>query len=88
MSCQHLWLIESPNGPTSPGVCQLCGEMREFRNSLENGNWHKSYRSGQASKEHQALANRSLRETSARETLARTQAVGNTGSWWRGETER
>ena len=30
----HHWLIESPNGPTSVGVCRLCGHKRDdFSNS-------------------------------------------------------
>ena len=32
--CRHHWVIESPNGPMSLGVCKLCGTEREFRNSL------------------------------------------------------
>ena len=32
-SCQHYWLIEPPTGPTSDGVCRLCGEKRTFDNS-------------------------------------------------------
>lgn len=32
--CQHYWAIESPNGPTSKGVCKYCGITEEFRNSL------------------------------------------------------
>ena len=32
-SCQHHWLIEPPTGPTSDGVCHLCGEKRAFDNS-------------------------------------------------------
>ena len=32
-SCEHYWLIEPPTGPTSDGVCRLCGEKREFENS-------------------------------------------------------
>ncbi len=31
----HYWLIESPDGVESEGVCKLCGAKREFRNSLE-----------------------------------------------------
>lgn len=31
MTHAHHWRIETPNGPTSPGVC-ACGEQREFRN--------------------------------------------------------
>lgn len=23
--CRHHWLIESPHGPTSMGICRLCG---------------------------------------------------------------
>ena len=39
--CAHFWLIESPNGPTSDGVCKLCGEYREFRNSMYSSTWTK-----------------------------------------------
>ena len=31
--CRHHWIIESPHGATSHGVCKLCGEEREFQNS-------------------------------------------------------
>ena len=34
-TCQHYWVIEPPNGPTSSGKCQRCGEQREFRNILD-----------------------------------------------------
>ncbi len=34
-SCKHHWVIESANGPLSEGVCQRCGEHREFMNSGE-----------------------------------------------------
>ena len=33
--CAHHWLIERPQGPLSEGVCQHCGEKREFKNSAE-----------------------------------------------------
>ncbi len=32
-ACPHYWVIESANGPTSHGICKICGEKREFRNS-------------------------------------------------------
>lgn len=32
--CRHHWLIEPPNGPTSKGVCKLCGEVKVFDNLL------------------------------------------------------
>lgn len=28
----HWWVIETPSGPTSLGVCKYCGEVRDFRN--------------------------------------------------------
>ena len=33
--CAHHWVINRPNGPMSEGVCQRCGEIREFTNSTE-----------------------------------------------------
>ncbi len=33
--CAHHWIIETPDGPVSKGVCRLCGEEREFTNSTE-----------------------------------------------------
>lgn len=33
-ACTHRWRIEPPAGPTSRGVCRLCGAEREFRNSF------------------------------------------------------
>ncbi len=35
LGCQHHWLIDSPNGPVSRGICRVCGEEREFLNYLE-----------------------------------------------------
>lgn len=35
VSCRHHWLIETPHGPTSTGVCRRCGEVRDFQNFLE-----------------------------------------------------
>ena len=38
--CPHHWIIETPDGPASTGRCRLCGEEREFRNSIETrGGW-------------------------------------------------
>lgn len=34
--CRHHWLIEPPDGPTSEGVCKLCGARREFRTSSDD----------------------------------------------------
>ena len=34
--CQHYWIIEMANGPTSKGVCKYCGEERDFFNADPN----------------------------------------------------
>jgi len=33
--CQHHWIIDQPNGPTSWGECKHCGSRREFLNNPE-----------------------------------------------------
>jgi len=33
-SGSHWWVIESPNGETSDGVCRYCGSQRQFANTL------------------------------------------------------
>ena len=38
-SCSHHWVIESPNGPTSWGVCKYCGARKEFNNHLPFSSW-------------------------------------------------
>jgi hypothetical protein len=38
--CAHHWIIETPDGPVSTGRCRLCGEEREFSNSVDTyGGW-------------------------------------------------
>ena len=34
-ACQHYWVIDAPDGPTSAGTCQKCGTKKEFLNILE-----------------------------------------------------
>lgn len=36
MNCAHHWIIEPPNGPTSGGTCQKCGEHRAFHNGSDD----------------------------------------------------
>lgn len=31
--CCHYWLIDSPDGPTSRGVCRFCGAEKYFHNT-------------------------------------------------------
>jgi hypothetical protein len=38
-TCRHHWLIEAPQGSTSKGICKVCGEHREFRNSSDDIVW-------------------------------------------------
>lgn len=37
--CTHYWVIESPQGPTSRGVCKLCGAVSEFSNYVPYPTW-------------------------------------------------
>ena len=39
--CAHHWVIDSPNGPTSSGVCKLCGATQDFVNSIGSVGWEK-----------------------------------------------
>ena len=32
--CCHYWIIETANGPISRGECEICHEVRDFRNSV------------------------------------------------------
>lgn len=38
-SCQHEWMIDSPNGPSSHGICHLCGVEKDFPNYIEGSAW-------------------------------------------------
>ncbi len=35
-TCAHHWLIEPAIGPTSKGVCKLCGSVKIFMNIVED----------------------------------------------------
>jgi hypothetical protein len=35
-NCTHHWIIDKANGPTSNGLCSLCGEKRPFLNSWDS----------------------------------------------------
>jgi len=38
--CVHYFICSPPNGPTTIGVCKLCGAKKEMRNSIEEeGQW-------------------------------------------------
>lgn len=40
--CVHHWLIETPNGRESQGVCKRCGATKEFSNSTEQVMWEQT----------------------------------------------
>ena len=37
--CSHHWVIQPATGPYSAGVCQVCGESKEFKNYVEASTW-------------------------------------------------
>ena len=37
--CVHYWVIDPPNGPTSNGVCKICGAEKEFKNYVFYSPW-------------------------------------------------
>ena len=37
--CSHHWVIQDGDGPTSSGVCRLCGALKRFKNYLEASHW-------------------------------------------------
>ncbi len=39
LACSHQWMIDSPNGPESKGICLLCGAERYFQNYIEGSSW-------------------------------------------------
>jgi hypothetical protein len=40
-SCRHHWVIQSPNGVTSRGVCKNCGRQRDFPNAAADAMWER-----------------------------------------------
>ena len=41
-TCVHHWLIETPNGRESTGVCKRCGVTKEFANSTDQVMWEQT----------------------------------------------
>jgi len=39
--CQHHWIIETPKGPISKGVCKYCGAAKEFQNYWRGSTWER-----------------------------------------------
>jgi hypothetical protein len=38
-ACRHHWIIESPHGAVSRGICKLCSTVREFHNTTGDHYW-------------------------------------------------
>lgn len=49
--CTHTWMIDSPNGPTSVGVCKLCGVRNEFKNSMPVSGWDRAGAQGRRARQ-------------------------------------
>jgi len=46
--CPHYWVVQHAEGPVSQGVCQICGVVKEFKNSFAPPvNWQTSHRQGE-----------------------------------------
>ena len=39
IGCPHYWIIDAPTGPVSRGECQMCSEVRMFKNYIEAAPW-------------------------------------------------
>ena len=51
-SCCHHWIIQPAVGPISEGICQKCGEVREFKNSIDyETEWANRKEAGRSSSE-------------------------------------
>jgi hypothetical protein len=48
-TCCHHWVIQPADGPSSNGSCQVCGEIREFKNYVESATWGDSRTTGKGS---------------------------------------
>ncbi|PKB73074.1 MAG: hypothetical protein BZY75_03690 [SAR202 cluster bacterium Io17-Chloro-G7] len=62
--CMHYWVIQSATGPVSPGICQTCGETREFKNYVEGASWGDSRLSNRTNNEDSKAVSRAVVETS------------------------
>ena len=47
-TCAHHWVIQPAMGPSSPGICQICGETKDFQNYVEAASWGDSRHNGRS----------------------------------------
>ena len=53
--CCHYWVIQPATGPVSQGICQACGEVREFKNYVEASTWGDDRSANRSSAEKQSV---------------------------------
>ena len=66
--CQHYWVIQPATGPESQGICQSCGETREFKNYVEGASWGDSRLSNRSNTQGAADVSRVVGDQSDDET--------------------
>jgi hypothetical protein len=74
--CVHFFEIESPNGPTSEGVCRKCGETKEFPNSVKESGWN------EGAGYHNGHTKGQLRDDHPAELLRLVGYAQNAGGWY------
>ena len=62
--CMHYWVIQPATGPVSPGICQTCGEARDFKNYVEGASWGDSRLSRRSNNEDSKAVSRAVVDSS------------------------
>ena len=60
----HYWVIQPATGPVSPGICQTCGEARDFKNYVEGASWGDSRLSNRSNNEDSKAVSRAVVDSS------------------------
>lgn len=58
--CPHHWVIQPATGPLSQGICQSCGEVRDFKNYVEAATWGESKAAKRANTENSESISRTV----------------------------
>ena len=59
-TCSHHWVIQPATGPLSQGICQSCGEVRDFKNYVEAATWGESKAAKRANLENSESLSRAV----------------------------
>ena len=62
--CMHYWVIQPATGPVSPGICQTCGDARDFKNYVEGASWGDSRLSSRSNGEESKEVTRAVVDAS------------------------